>query len=163
MLDDLGGSLLLGVLLSGLITALLPASLFESPALTGGGGIFLMLLVGIPVYVCAAASTPIAAALVLKGLSPGAALVFLLAGPATNLASLSVMTRCLGGRTVLVHVLVLAAVTLALGFGVDALYAALDLAPSARLGAEHGVGAEWVGWASAAVMILLASSTDRYC
>ena len=49
-------------------------------------GLIAMLFIGIPVYICATASTPIAAALITSGLSPGAALVFLLAGPATNLA-----------------------------------------------------------------------------
>ena len=61
--------------------------------------LLVMLGVGIPLYICATASTPIAAALLLKGLSPGAALVFLLAGPATNLASLSALAGSLGPAT----------------------------------------------------------------
>jgi uncharacterized protein len=155
MFDDLSGALILGIFLSGLIAALLPDSLFAAPALAGSGGILLMLAIGIPVYVCASASTPIAAALILKGLSPGAALVFLLAGPATNLATLSVMTRYLGKRVVFVHVGVLALVTLALGFGVDALYALLEVAPSARVGVEHGGGRAWMGIGCAGGLIVL--------
>lgn len=143
MLDDLGAALLVGVLLSGLIAVLIPDSLFESDWIQGSGGLFLMLLIGVPIYVCAASSTPIAATLILKGLSPGAALVFLLAGPATNLATLSVMTRYLGKRVVILHVAVLALVTLGFGFATDALYDALELEATARIAQEH----EGLAWA----------------
>ncbi len=159
LFDDLAGALLLGVLLSGFIAAVLPEHALSSGVLAGSGGLLLMLLVGIPVYVCAAASTPIAAALILKGLSPGAALVFLLAGPATNLATLAVMTRYLGKRAVAVHVGVLAVVTLGLGFGLDALYRALELAPSARLGEQHSHAEEWTGLVSAVVLLGLIGAT----
>jgi hypothetical protein len=125
MLDDLSGPLLIGILLAGAVTALVPVELFETPLGSGFGGMLMMLAIGIPIYVCAAASTPIAAALILKGLSPGAALVFLLASPATNLGSLYVITRYLGRRVVLVHVLALAAVTLVLGLGTDLVYSSL--------------------------------------
>lgn len=159
LFDDLAGALLLGVLLSGLIAAVVPDEALASGALAGSGGLFLMLLVGIPVYVCAAASTPIAATLILKGLSPGAALVFLLAGPATNLATLAVMTRYMGKRVVAVHVGVLAIVTLGLGFALNAVYSGLDLAPSARLGEEHSHAAHWTGLVSAVVLLLLIAAT----
>jgi len=159
MMDDLAGALVLGVFLSGVIAVLIPDSAFESELLQGSGGIFLMLLIGVPIYVCAAASTPIAATLILKGLSPGAALVFLLAGPATNIATLSVMTKYLGKRVVLLHVAALALVTLVLGFAVDALYSALDMAAAARL-APHHEGASRFATLGAAVvfgLLLLAS------
>ena len=159
MLDDLGGALLVGVLLSGLIGVLLPDSLLQEPWLQGPGGLLAMLAIGIPVYVCAASSTPIAASLILKGLSPGAALVFLLAGPSTNLATLSVMTRYLGRRVVILHIVVLALVTLAFGFATDALYSLLDLAPEARLGHEHGGAEAWLGTVSAVLLLLLLCGT----
>ena len=151
MLDDLSVSLLVGTLLSGLIAVLVPPQVFESPIAQGFGGMLLMLLIGIPIYVCAAASTPIAATLILKGLDPGAAFVFLLASPATNLGSLFVLSRELGARIVLVHVLALAAVTLALGLLVDALYRWLDLAPRATAGVvqDH---TPWLGSACAIVL-----------
>lgn len=155
MLDDLAGALLLGVLLSGLIAVLIPESAFDSALLQGPGGIFLMLLIGVPIYVCAAASTPIAASLILKGLSPGAALVFLLAGPATNIATLSVMTRYLGKRVVVLHVAALALVTLGFGFLVDGLYAWLDITPSATLAAEHEGPAGYAMLAAAGLFGLL--------
>jgi hypothetical protein len=125
MLDDLTRPLLVGVLLAGAIAALVPASFFEAPLAQGFGGLLLMLVVGVPIYVCAAASTPIAAVLVLKGLSPGAALVFLLASPATNIGALYVIARTLGKRVVVVHVLTLAVVTLLFGVVADAVWTAL--------------------------------------
>ena len=79
-----------GLFLAGIITVYMPESL--SQMILGGGilAMLAMLLMGMPIYICATASTPIAAAFLLKGASPGAVLVFLLVGPATNMTSLSV-------------------------------------------------------------------------
>lgn len=96
LVPDIGWWLLLGLLLSGLIVALLPPDLL---ATLPGGPIVQMLfalVIGIPLYICAAASTPLAAALLMKGMAPGAALVLLLTGPATNIASALVISRHLG-------------------------------------------------------------------
>lgn len=139
MFDDLAGALLLGLVLSGLISALVPPDALSEGLLGGHSGLLVMLAIGIPVYVCASASTPIAASLILKGLSPGAALVFLLAGPATNLATLTVMATYLGKRTVVLHIALLALVTLICGLALNAIYAALRIAPSARLAEEHSM------------------------
>lgn len=152
MVDDLAGALTVGILLSALIAAWVPSDWFESPLFSGSAAIFVMLLVGVPIYVCAAASTPIAATLLLKGLSPGAVLVFLLAGPATNLATLTVMGKSLGKRALAVHLGVLMLVTLALGFATDALYTNFGFASFARLGEAH----DHVGWLSYASAIALA-------
>ncbi|TYO97604.1 putative permease [Geothermobacter ehrlichii] len=86
-----------------------------------------MLGIGIPLYICASASTPIAAALVLKGLSPGAALVFLLAGPATNAATLTVLGRQLGRAATLRYLLSIAVCSLLFGWLVNRLYAAAGI------------------------------------
>ena len=79
---------------------------------------------GIPLYICASASTPIAAALILKGISPGAALIFLLAGPATNAATVTLVARFWGKRATAVYLLSIAACSLLLGWGTDAIYRA---------------------------------------
>ena len=118
----------------------------------GFPGMLLMLAIGIPIYVCAAASTPIAATLLLKGMSPGAAFVFLLASPATNVGSLVVLTRHLGRRVVLVQVAALAVVTLALGWLVDVLWKAFGLESSVQPG-EHAAHSD--GWISIAAAALL--------
>ncbi len=85
--------------------------------------LLIMLVVGIPLYICASASTPVAAALVLKGLSPGAALVFLLAGPATNAATIAVVSRCWGGRATASYLASIAACSLLLGWLLNRFYA----------------------------------------
>src|SRR6476659_10471530 len=87
LLDDVAWWLVLGLVLSAIVEVALPTNLFEG--IWGGGvtSMLLMLVLSIPLYTCAASSTPMAAALALKGLSPGAALVFLPAGPATNIGS----------------------------------------------------------------------------
>lgn len=134
MVDDLAWPLALGVVLSGILAAVIPDAWFEGSWMAGPLGLFAMLAIGLPVYICAAASTPLAATLVLKGLSPGAALVLLLASPATNLGSLLVVRKLLGQRGLLVHLLSLSATTLLLGFGLNATYGLLDREPVARLG-----------------------------
>ena len=82
----------MGVLLAGVIAQLLPTSLIDGYLGNPLAAMLVMLVVGLPMYVCATASTPIAAALVLQGLNPGAALVFLMVGPATNAANLSMVS-----------------------------------------------------------------------
>ena len=75
-----------------------------------------MLVVGIPMYVCASASTPIAASLIMKGISPGAALVFLLTGPATNVITVSTVVKTLGKKSAFVYLASIAFVSMALGY-----------------------------------------------
>lgn len=161
LLDDLVVSLLVGVVLSGAIAVLVPADLFASPAARGLPGMLLMLAIGIPIYVCAAASTPIAATLILKGMSPGAAFVFLLASPATNLGSLIALRRQLGTRIVLVHVAALAVVTLLLGFAIDAVYALLAIAPQASGADVHDHRGPWHTGAALVLATLMALSLLR--
>ena len=123
-----------GVILAGTITAIIPDELMHKWL---GGGIhamLLMLLFGIPLYICATASTPIAAALILKGVSPGAALVFLLVGPATNITSLSVLTGILGKKSTIRYLLVVAIMAVLFGLGVDLIYQLFDISPQAIIG-----------------------------
>ncbi len=131
---DLAVWFLGGLLLGGLITAVVPGDLMA--ASLGGGleSMLLMLAVGVPIYICATASTPIAAALILKGVSPGTALVFLLVGPATNVASLSVLTGLLGRRATLRYLALLSASAVASGLLLDRVYATLGIDPRAVVG-----------------------------
>ena len=89
--------------------------------------LLIMLGVGIPLYICASASTPVAAALVLKGLSPGAALVFLLAGPATNAATITVVIRYFGKVATLIYLTSIAICSLVLGWLTNRIYGWLEL------------------------------------
>jgi uncharacterized membrane protein YraQ (UPF0718 family) len=130
---ELSGSIFVGFLVAGAITIWLPQDL--TSRYLGGGFItmLVMLAIGIPTYICATASTPVAAALILKGLSPGAALVFLLAGPATNVASLAVLTRVLEKRGVIIYLSSIAIFAILLGLATDWLYSFLGISLQSRL------------------------------
>ncbi|MCP4692979.1 MAG: SO_0444 family Cu/Zn efflux transporter, partial [Desulfobacterales bacterium] len=129
--DDIVGWFLVGLLLAGLITAAIPDDVFNRYLGGGLSSMLLMLAIGIPLYICATASTPIAAALILKGVSPGAALVFLLAGPATNMTSLTVLLGVLGKRGVAIYFTSIAVLTVLSGLALDWIYAWFDLSARA--------------------------------
>ena len=134
LLNDVAWWLTLGIVLSAVVEAAIPADLFEG---TWGGGLtsmLLMLVLSILLYTCASSSTPMAAALALKGLSPGAILVFLLAGPATNIGSLVVLLKALGRRAIAVYLAVIVIVTLAAGFALNFLYRVMGADPRATFG-----------------------------
>ena len=130
---DLCGWILAGFLVAGVINLWLPQDLTSK--YLGGGFITMlfMLAAGIPTYICATASTPVAAALILKGVSPGGALVFLLAGPATNVASLTVLTKVLGRRGVVIYLGSIAIFAVLFGLATDWLYAFLGISLQAKL------------------------------
>jgi hypothetical protein len=164
LVDDLAWPLVIGVALSGLLAALLEPDWLAHEALRGPLGYLAMLAIGLPVYVCAAASTPIAAVLLAKGLNPGAVLVFLLASPATNFGSLVVVKHLLGARGLVVHVLALAAVTLVLGVATDLFLAATGLDVVSRVADvaaahEHGLFSQ--ACAAVLLVVLVASSLRK--
>jgi len=119
LLRDLAPSLWLGFVLGGIISALIPQSLFETWFSGGWTGMILVLAVAIPLYVCATSSTPLALSFISSGMSPGTALVFLLAGPAVNTASLVVMKKMFGLKAVVRYSLSIAVSALALGIITD--------------------------------------------
>ncbi len=151
---DLAGAFFIGVLLAGLIAALIPERFFTTYLGGGIGSMLVMLAAGIPLYICATASTPIAAALILKGVSPGAALVFLLAGPATNAAAVAVVLRTLGKRTTLIYLASIAGCALLCGVLVDIFYTAFNL--SAQAVAGEAAEAIPSGLALTSAIVLLA-------
>ncbi len=121
---DLAVWLVVGLALSALIAVITPDGWIAENVGTGLGPMLLMLVAGMPVYVCAIASTPVAAALVAKGLSPGAALVFLLAGPATNMATMAWVAKDLGWRALWSYLGAIAICSIAFGLALDALISA---------------------------------------
>jgi uncharacterized membrane protein YraQ (UPF0718 family) len=131
---DIVGWFFVGLFFAAVITALVPDDLISSVLGGGLGSMMIMLVVGIPLYICATASTPVAAALILKGVSPGAALVFLLVGPATSIASLFVLNGILGRRSLVVYLATLSACAVSFGLAVDGIYAYLGISAQATLG-----------------------------
>lgn len=135
--------LLIGIAIGGAITYFVPEGFIERNLGAGIMPMLIMLVAGIPFYVCATASTPIVAALALKGLSPGAALVFLLVGPVTNAATITVIASLLGKRVAVVYTGVIAVVSLLLGIAVNKIYSLLSISVTGWLGgaaaAEAGI------------------------
>ncbi len=119
--------ILAGVVVAALIPVLLPADFFASQAWSQGiWGMLVMLAIALPLYVCTTGSVPIAASLIAAGLPAGSALVFLMAGPATNVATFGAVYRTLGSRILVIYLATV--ITLSLGFGL--LFEGLIQAPA---------------------------------
>ncbi|MGZ0655862.1 SO_0444 family Cu/Zn efflux transporter [Coraliomargarita sp. W4R72] len=101
--SDLANALIIGLVLAGLITTLMPTDLLSGSLSTGPLAFLLATAISLPLYVCATASIPMAYALMAAGLSPGAALVFLIAGPATNTATIVTVWKMLGHRATVIY------------------------------------------------------------
>jgi uncharacterized protein len=100
---DIGKALLVGLLVAGILAAVIPEDFLASYLGSGPLSIALMMIVGIPLYVCATASVPLAAGFIFLGATPGAALAFLIAGPATNAATITTISRVLGRSTAAIY------------------------------------------------------------
>ena len=119
MMQDIGRWLIVGLVVAGLITVFVPQSFF---ALFSDNSLLSMLIVlvfAIPMYLCATGSIPIAVALMMKGLSPGTALVLLMAGPAVNAASMLVVGKVLGKKTLVIYILSIVLGSILFGLGID--------------------------------------------
>lgn len=103
LLQDIAKWLILGFLVAALIAVILPDDFFSRFQGYGLLEILVILLASVPIYICATGSIPIAAVLLLKGVSPGAALVFLMAGPATNVATMTVLGKTMGRKSLLIY------------------------------------------------------------
>jgi uncharacterized membrane protein YraQ (UPF0718 family)/copper chaperone CopZ len=104
-LEDIAKWLIIGLLIAALIDLFVPETFFTSVIDNEFLGMILILAVAVPLYVCATGSVPIAAVLMLKGLSPGAAIMFLMAGPATNAATITVIGKAFGRKTLFMYLL----------------------------------------------------------
>ncbi|MEE8451175.1 MAG: SO_0444 family Cu/Zn efflux transporter [Thermoguttaceae bacterium] len=140
---DLAPSLLLGVLIAGAMAALVPEGRL-APYLGGGVvSILLLMAAGTPLYVCATASVPIALGFMHAGASPGAALAFLIAGPATNAATFTTLWKLLGRRTAMLYLFTVAASAIACGLALDWLIPAVGTTMP-QLGAHVHEGSAWL-------------------
>lgn len=149
---DIGRAMLIGIAIAALISAMVPDDFFVS-YLSAGGGIVAMLVmmaVGIPVYVCATASVPVAVAMMAKGLSPGAAIVFLMTGPATNAAGLATLWAVLGKRSALAYLASIVVCSLTSGIIIDQFIFDKGFNP-----AMHIHGAMLPGWFEGACAVVL--------
>lgn len=152
---DIAGWFFLGLLTAGIISAFIPDEFMVG--YLGGGmlSMLVMLAAGIPMYICATASTPVAAALVLKGASPGTALVLMLAGPATNITSLTVLYGLLGKRAAAVYLLFIAVFSVTAGLVLDFFYLHLGMSAQAVAGSAGQTIPPYIQTACAALLIIL--------
>ena len=119
MMGDIGKWLVIGLIIAGLITVFVPESFFTIFKGDTLMSMLLVLCIAIPMYICATGSIPIAVALMLKGLTPGAALVLLMAGPACNMASILVINKVLGRKTLFVYLFSIITMAICWGCIVD--------------------------------------------
>ena len=145
MMQSIGRWLLIGLVVATLITVLLPDDFFSTYARWPLLNMFIIVLVAVPMYVCATGSIPIAAALMLKGMSPGCALVLLMAGPAANVASMFVVNKAFGRKATMVYLLSIIGGAVGFGILVDYLPGMrqmfVDALPCHVM--QHGMHASW--------------------
>lgn len=161
MVDDLAKVLALGFLFAGLAAALIPSEFAGQASLHPALMIVVMFAISIPVYVCATSSTPFAAVLIAKGISPGAALVFLLAGPATNISTVLALKKELGLRATAIYICSIVVIAVVAALIVD--YGAFTIVPKgAALVGSHSHEYGIFYWISALILsALLISSAIR--
>ncbi len=136
LLKDIAFWLAIGLVGAALIKTFIPPSFLTQ----WGSGIWAMLAmvaVGVPMYICATASTPLAASLVIAGISPGAALVFMLTGPATNIATLGVIKNELGGKSLLGYLIGVVVTAILMGLCLDFLLTSYKISMPLSVGHDH--------------------------
>ena len=155
ILDDLVLWLGAGLIFAALVVTLVPPMMMVEWG-SGLAAKLLMLLAGVPMYVCATASTPIAAGLLVAGISPGTVLVFLLAGPATNLATIAVIGKEMGTMTAVAYLAGICLASVVLGITVDQLVAVFEVDIMAQLDAVGEGLPRWAAVMSGALLLFLA-------
>ncbi len=153
-LSDISRQLLLGVLLAALITTLIPDTFFTNYMNQPILNMLIVLVASVPLYVCATGSVPIATALLISGVSPGAVLVFLMAGPATNIATITVLWNSMGKKATLAYLFSIIAGALFFGVLIDFVLNPEWFKLSAQAIAAHNHHADdWTGIISAVLLI----------
>ena len=150
--DDILFALLVGIALGAVLFLAIPTDLMDNEY-ARWWSYPVMVLVGIPLYICASASTPIAAALVAKGFSPGAGLIFLMTGPATNTGTIAIIVSQFGAPFASIYVGIVIAVTVVLGILIDVLLIAAGLSITVNLEASDDPAILFVQWTGAITLI----------
>lgn len=148
--------LVIGLVFAAIIDVIVPDDFFSAYMSNSFYEYALVLLASIPLYVCATASVPIAAVLILKGISPGAALVFLMAGPATNAATITVIAQTLGRMTFLKYLVTIIVGAVLSGLIIDYLLpSSWFIITESMQGHQHGILPQWLVWVSTISLLLL--------
>ena len=161
-IQDISKWLVIGLVLAAIISALIPNNFFELLNMSPLVQMLLILVVSIPLYICATGSIPLAAVLILKGISPGAAFVLLMAGPATNAATITMIGKVLGKKSLLTYLATI--ITGALSFGLLIDYALpthwFTTITHQHLGHDHSNYLNW--WQIGSGIILSALIINGY-
>lgn len=157
MVAEIAKWLVIGLLIAALITVIVPDNFFTEFHLNGISGMLLILFVSLPLYICATSSVPIAAVLLLKGLSPGALLVFLMAGPATNASTITVIGKNLGKKTLIAYLSSLILGSLFFGFFIDNFLPSRWFAPLSYITSnhQHQLLPYWVMMSSTILLVIM--------
>ena len=158
--DDIVAWMVIGIGVAAAIQVAVPDFIIEAVFGPPLQAMLIMLVIGVPLYVCAESSTPIAAVLIAQGVSPGAALVFLLAGPATNIGAVGVLARQLGRRTVLIYLTAIAVVSVVMGLLLDWFVGSRGISLTERALEEPFVPG-WLKAAGAVLFLLLCLASMR--
>ncbi len=155
-LQDIMGWLVIGLMIAALIAVFVPDDFFAGRAGNDILEMFIILIAAIPVYICATASVPIAAVLMLKGLSPGAALVLLMAGPATNAATITMIGKVMGKKSLFSYLISIVSGALIFGFVMNSfLPESWFIMPERIISHNHQMLPVWLKTASAVILVLL--------
>ncbi|WP_404473332.1 SO_0444 family Cu/Zn efflux transporter [Vreelandella venusta] len=155
LLDDISRWMFAGLLLAGVLVTFVPP---ETLVGFSGGllALLLMAVIGIPLYICATVATPVAAGLLMAGISPGMALVFLLAGPVTSLATLAILRREFGNQALAVYLVSILLVTVLIGWVFDKGLAMTGWDPVQQASQVQELLPASVEWLALAILVLVA-------
>lgn len=154
-IKDIAKWLVIGMLIAAFITVLVPDDFFSSYISSNILSMLIILVASIPLYVCATGSVPIAAALILKGMSPGAAIVFLMAGPATNAATITVISKVMGKKSLFAYLASIIGGALFFGILIDTFFEPsffTGFLKNQSIGHHHEIIPEWLAIASSIVL-----------
>lgn len=155
LIQDISKWLIIGLLLAALMSVAIPDDFFIQYVNKPWLNMLLVLAVSVPLYICATGSIPIAAVLMMKGLSPGAALVFLMAGPATNIATITVLMNTLGKKTTAIYLSTIILGALIFGYLIDAFLPSGWFTMTNHNHGDHHMLPEWLSTTSAIALVLL--------
>lgn len=161
LIDDIIIWLFIGLIFASLVRTFLP----EEFLLSYGSGLpamLLMIVISIPMYICATASTPIAAGFIMAGLSPGTALVFMMAGPATNISTLGVIRNEMGSAVLIRYLLGVALCALGFALLLDFALNFYDINISDQMKHSHELLPKWFGLSCAGLIAFLSIKPLRY-
>ncbi len=151
---NISRAMMLGLVISGIISGIIPDNFFADRLGNSPLAMMMMLVIGIPIYVCSSASVPIALAFIKAGLSPGAALVFLITGPATNAATLTTLWKIIGKKQLTVFLLTLALCALGAGFVINLFSPTLGIQDQISHAHEHISTLDYA-WALLLLLVLI--------